>query len=119
MWRCPAEAVRGGNLFSGVPDTLPEELFQPLLERPGVRVERILSRGHATPPGQWYDQSEDEWVLLLKGAAALEIEGEGKQRELLPGDYLLLPAHCRHRVASTAAGGETVWLAIHLAAGLQ
>lgn len=109
----------GGNLFSGVAETLPEELFQPLLEGPGVRVERILSRGHATPAGQWYDQSEDEWVLLLKGAAALEIAGEGGPRKLLPGDYLLLPAHCRHRVAWTAAGEETVWLAIHLAAGAR
>jgi len=114
-----ASSPSGGNLFSGVAETLPEELFQPLLERPGVRVERILSRGHATPAGQWYDQSEDEWVLLLKGSAALEIEGEGKQRELLPGDYLLLPAHCRHRVTWTAAGEETIWLAIHLAAGSQ
>jgi cupin 2 domain-containing protein len=115
----PESSATGGNLFSGVPGTLPEELFETLLERPGCRLERIVSRGHATPPGQWYDQREEEWVLLVKGAAALEIEGEGGVRELGPGDYLLLPAHCRHRVAWTSAGEETVWLALNLTAESQ
>lgn len=112
----PANAAAAGNLFAGVPDALPGELFENLLERPGCRIERIVSRGQATPAGQWYDQAWDEWVLLVKGAAALELEGRESLLELAPGDYLLIPAHCRHRVAWTAADEDTVWLALHLPA---
>ena len=103
-----------GNLFAGLPEVLPEELFETLLERPGCRIERIVSRGQSTPAGQWYDQAWDEWVLLLQGAAALQLEGQEEPIELAPGEYLLLPAHCRHRVAWTANGEVTIWLALHL-----
>jgi cupin 2 domain-containing protein len=103
-----------GNLFADIPDELHEELFGQLLQRPGCRLERIVSHGHATPEGQWYDQAGEEWVLLLKGAAALEIEGHKTLLELHPGDYLLLSAHQRHRVAWTNTTGETIWLALHL-----
>jgi len=105
-----------GNLFAAIPDVLPEERFEALLKRPGCRLERIISRGHVTPAGQWYDQAWDEWVVLLKGAARLEIEGEEHLLELTPGDYRLLPAHQRHRVVWTAPDGETIWLALHLTA---
>jgi cupin 2 domain-containing protein len=80
-----------------------------------VKLERIVSHGHATPEAGWYDQEQDEWVMLLAGAAGLLIEGEG-ERALAPGDALLLPAHCRHRVTWTAPDQPTVWLALHLAA---
>ena len=71
-----------------------------------VRLEpmkRIVSRGQATMPGEWYDQGWDEWVLLLSGSAALLIDGDPEVRTLMPGDYLMLPAHCRHRVAEVGA----------------
>lgn len=103
-----------GNLLAAAPAALPEELFETLLERPGCRIERIVSRQHATAPGEWYDQERDEWVLLVQGAAGLQIEGRDGLLELGPGDYLLLPAHCRHRVAWTAQDGDTIWLALHL-----
>lgn len=93
---------------------LDEEFFETLLQRPGVRVERIVSRGQTTPAGEWYDQAWDEWVLLLAGEALLQLDGENAPRRLRPGDSLLLPAHCRHRVAWTAADEQTVWLALHL-----
>lgn len=109
----PVSAQPDGNLFAGLPEVLPEELFETLLDQPGCRVERIVSRGQSTPAGQWYDQAWDEWVLLLQGAAALQLEGQEGLLELRPGDYLLLPAHCRHRVAWTADGEETLWLALH------
>ena len=84
-----------------------------LVERPGLRIERIVSTGQATPEGQWYDQDSDELVLVVDGAARLSIEGESGERELGEGDWILLPAHCRHRVAWTRAEPPTVWLAIH------
>lgn len=101
------------NLLAGIPSSLPEELFQPLLSVDGVRVERIVSDGHATPPGQWYDQEGHEWVLVLSGRARLAFEGEPTARALGPGDYLFIPAHCRHRVEWTDPHEKTVWLAIH------
>ena len=79
-----------------------------------MRVERIVSTGQSSAPGDWYDQQDDEWAVLLSGAAGLRIE-EAEDRRLAPGDWLFLPAHCRHRVAWTQAQPPTVWLAIHIA----
>ena len=83
-----------------------------LLSEPGIRIERIVSLGHASPEGFWYDQEEGEWVLLLKGAARLRFEG-GEPIELQPGSFVNIPAHRRHRVEWTDPGGPTVWLAVH------
>jgi cupin 2 domain-containing protein len=102
------------NIFAHLPPTGGDEVFQELLQRPGVRIERIVSSGQATPAGEWYDQGWDEWVLLVAGAAGLLLEGEGAPRTLGPGDYLLLPRGCRHRVEWTDPQAQTVWLAIHL-----
>ena len=104
-----------GNLLAGLPPAGRDEIFQELLQRPGLRIERIISSGQATPPGEWYDQEWDEWVLLLAGSAGLLLEGEESPRLLSPGDYLYLPARCRHRVDWTDPGTQTVWLAIHFA----
>ena len=104
---------RSGNILTGLPDARGGEIFEPLVERNGVRVERIVSRGQATPDGEWYDQAGDEWVLVVAGRAELLIEGEATPRELGPGDYLHLPARCRHRVAWTDPDSPTVWLAVH------
>jgi len=99
------------NIRDGIPDSLPEEMVDMLATGRGVRIERIVSRGHASPEGFWYDQNENEWVMLVTGSAVLEIEGRGEV-PLSPGDYLLLPAHCRHRVVRTDAEIETIWLAV-------
>lgn len=103
-----------GNLLVSLPSPPVAEVFEPILSRPGVRMERIVSFGQATPKGEWYDQEWDEWVMLLSGSAGLLIEGELAVRKLTPGDHLLLPAHCRHRVEWTEQGQQTLWLAIHL-----
>ena len=100
------------NQFEGIPPSWPEERTEVLLDGPGVRVERIVSRGHASPPGFWYDQAEDEWVLLLAGAARLLFEGDDGPIALRPGDHLNIPAHRRHRVEWTDPDHETVWLAV-------
>lgn len=89
-----------------------------LLSASGIRLERIVSRGQASPAGFWYDQAEAEWVTVLTGRARLTIEGETNDRELGPGDSLFLPAHCRHRVAWTAPDQPTIWLALFLDARL-
>ena len=108
------EPVAYANLFEDIPAELPSEDFRKVCElgKGLVRVERIVSRGHRSPEDFWYDQEEDEWVLMLQGHAELEIEGRPEPVLLEPGDSLLLPAHCRHRVARTAEDEDTVWLAV-------
>ncbi len=101
------------NLFAGIPQKISAEVTEVLLKTPAFHLERIISAGQATPPGQWYDQETHEWVALLSGAAGLLFEGEAEIRELRPGDCLLIPAHCRHRVAWTDPVRQTVWLALH------
>jgi cupin 2 domain-containing protein len=101
------------NLFEGLPAELPEELFQLLATGRSFRLERIVSEGHSSTAGFWYDQPQHEWVVLLSGAARIEFADEKKSIELAPGDYLLIPAGCRHRVGWTSPEEKTVWLAIH------
>ncbi|HEX3175465.1 MAG TPA: cupin domain-containing protein [Methylomirabilota bacterium] len=103
------------NLFADLPERLPAEQIDVLARGPHVRIERIVSTGHVTPPGEWYDQATDEWVVVLRGRARLRIDGEPEPRDLWPGDHLLLPAHRRHRVEWTDDAGPTVWLAVHWA----
>lgn len=102
----------GGNVYGGIPTTLPDELVQTLASGKGMRIERIVSRGHCSPPGFWYDQSDDEWVILLKGAARLRFEQDDRMMHLAEGDYVNIAAHQRHRVEWTAETTETVWLAV-------
>ena len=104
------------NLFDDVPRTLPAEKIDVLLETPGVRLERIVSTGHVTPPGEWYDQERDEWVVVLRGRAHVRIEGEAEDRNLSVGDHLLLRAHVRHRVEWTDPTEPTIWLALFFTA---
>jgi cupin 2 domain-containing protein len=103
------------NVFVDVVAQQRDEEFRDLLAAPNLRIERIVSTGQATPPGEWLDQDRSEWVILLRGAARLRFADEASGRDLRPGDYLNIPAHCRHRVDWTAPGEPTVWLAIHYA----
>lgn len=110
----PAGRVRSGALSDGLPSgRQDEEFFEALAERPGLRIERIVSTGQTTPDGQWYDQIRDEFVLLVSGAARLRVDGEDEDRALGAGDWLVLPAHCRHRVTWTQAEPPTIWLSVH------
>ncbi|CAG1769687.1 hypothetical protein BAC3_00473 [uncultured bacterium] len=100
------------NLFTDIPEYLPNELFTPLLQQNDIVIERIVSQGHSTPDNQWYDQEQDEWVIVLQGQAILVYENT---RQLLNiGDYVLIPAHTKHRVEWTDPEQNTVWLAIHI-----
>ena len=100
------------NMLGGLPPPDSDEAIETLLRGDGIRVERIVSYGHASPAGFWYDQAEAEWVVVMRGRARLAIENEADDRELGPGDSVFLPAHCRHRVNWTQPGEPTVWLAI-------
>jgi cupin 2 domain-containing protein len=100
------------NLLSPLPDAQAAEIAEALLLRPGLRIERIVSLGQASPPGFWYDQREGEWVVLLAGAARLRFADEAEPRLLRPGDILDIAPHRRHRVEWTDPQTPTVWLAV-------
>jgi cupin 2 domain-containing protein len=104
---------RSGNIYDMVPDSLKEELLEILLEAKGFRLERIVSDGHVTSPGEWYDQETAEWVILLKGSAAILFDGEKDAVILRPGDYLFIEPHRKHRVEWTDKTEKTIWLASH------
>lgn len=101
------------NLFSDVRADATEELMQTLLQNDQVRIERIVSTGQASPDGFWYDQPENEWVLVLKGKASLQFDNlHGETIAMDPGAHVYIPAHRKHRVVSTSSSEPTVWLAV-------
>ena len=100
------------NIYSSIPADIPEELTQDILTAGSFKIERIVSKGHASPEGFWYDQDQNEWVLLLKGSAGLLFEGTDDVLALKPGDYVNIPAHLKHRVEWTDPTTETVWVAV-------
>ena len=104
-----------GNIFSSSPSTLEaldKEVFDELLREDGIRIERIISQGHTSPETGWYDQQENEWVLVLEGAGTILFE-DGREVTLQKGDHLHIPAHARHKVIWTELDKPTVWLAVH------
>lgn len=106
--------MEAGDLFDGIPAALPAELTDCLVQAANVRIERIVSRGHCSPPGFWYDQAENEWVLLVKGAATLRFEtaADAGLLHLREGMHIHIPAGARHRVEWTSPDTDTVWLAV-------
>lgn len=100
------------SLFSDIPSELPQEFFEDILKTDNFRLERIVSKGHTTPEDEWYDQKDNEWVLVIEGEATLLFEEGMKTVALKAGDHINIPAHVRHRVSWTKPDTETVWLAI-------
>lgn len=101
------------NLFGEVPVPLGAEQIEVLVGAQQARLERIVSTGHATPAGQWYDQDTNEWVAVLQGSAGLRFADSEAVVVLRAGDHLVIPAHQRHRVEWTDGAGATIWLALH------
>jgi len=101
------------SLFESIPSELPEELFDTISSTDNVKIERIVSRGHASPEGFWYDQEKNEFVLVLRGSAGLKLENEDDIIVLKAGDYINIEAHVKHRVEWTDSTCETIWLAVH------
>ncbi len=104
-------ALSRGSLFADIPRKLPTEISTVLAAGDDARIERIVSRGHTTPPGEWHEQDEDEWVLLVTGAARLDLVN-GESISLGPGDWINLPAGLQHRVSWTTPDIETIWLTV-------
>lgn len=102
------------NLFRNVPQVSSDEMVHNLLMLGGVRIERIVSTGQSTPEGVWYDQSQGEWVVLLRGGAGLRFEDPSELIEMLPGDHVFIAPRRKHRVEWTSDQEPTVWLAIFL-----
>lgn len=101
-----------GHLFANLPEDTASEVFDCLALNANARIERIVSHGQASPPGFWYDQHEDEFVLLVSGEAKLRVEGRDDVVHLKPGDWINLPAHRLHRVEWTSTTEPTIWLAV-------
>ena len=100
-----------GNIYSELPLQLENELFEELIRAENVRIERIISKGHTSPEQGWYDQIENEWVVILEGAGVVLFE-DGVEVTLRRGDYINIPSHARHKVTWTDPDVLTVWLAI-------
>jgi cupin 2 domain-containing protein len=99
------------NIFDNIPSNIPEEIIESLMDSDGIKVERIISKGHVSPKDFWYDQDKNEFVILLKGIAKLLFEND-EQITLSAGDYISIPAHKKHRVEWTDPETETIWFAI-------
>ena len=101
------------NIFSGIQKQAPDEVLETVFKTDQFKIERIISQGHATAEGEWYDQYKNEWVLVLKGNASLLFDGNDEVLDMKPGDYINIPAHQKHRVEWTDPEEETIWLTIH------
>ncbi len=98
------------NIFEKIPSDLSDEIIETLITSKNVRIERIISKGQSSPPDFWYEQEENEWVIVLKGSAKILFD-DGQSIELTPGDYLNIPSGRKHKVEWTNPGTETIWLA--------
>ena len=101
------------SLFKDIPAELPEELIETICSADCVKIERIVSRRHASPEGFWYDQDRNEFFLIIQGSAGLRFDGEDDIVVLRAGDYLNIASHVKHRVEWTDSSSETIWLAVH------
>ena len=102
------------NIYTDIPRQIPDELFQTLLSKGQIKIERIISKGHLSPINDWYDQIQDEWIIVLEGQAKLQFKNDLSVIFLNKGDYFFIPAHTKHRVHWTDPDKVTVWLAIHI-----
>ncbi len=104
--------MKNNNIFDDVPSEIPEEIIREIFTGGSIRIERIISKGHSSPEDFWYDQHENEWVILLRGKAKLQFFDSGHPVELKEGDYINIPSHKKHRIEWTDPDNETIWLAV-------
>jgi len=104
--------MKNTNIYENIPKDIPSEIFEDIITKENLKIQRIISKGHVTPKSQWYNQTQDEWVLILKGEAILSFQTRDDVKLSL-GDYFNIPAHTKHKVSWTTPNTETIWLAIH------
>ncbi len=104
--------IKAKNIFADIPADLISEFVETICDSPNLRIERIVSRGHKSEHGFWYDQKDNEWIIVIKGEAEIVFDS-GHRVHLTAGAYLNIPAHKRHRVSWTCEASNTVWLAVH------
>jgi len=109
--------LKTGNLFQSIPCADHEEIIDALVDHAGVTIERITSKGQSSSKDFWFDEARSEWVLLLQGQARLRFEQGNEILDMAQGDWVDIPAHCRHRVEWTAPEEETLWLTVYRPAG--
>jgi cupin 2 domain-containing protein len=109
----PYEITDMGSILEGIPIELSEELFDTICSTDSIKIERIVSRGHASPEGFWYDQEKNEFVLVVRGSAGLKLGNKDEIVALKTGDYYIIESHVKHRVEWTDPTCETIWLAVH------
>lgn len=102
------------NIFNHIPEKISKELCQTLLYNNQIKIERVISKGHSSAVNDWYDQIQDEWVIVLEGQAILQFESSPCFVTLKSGDYLLIPAHKKHRVHWTDPDHKTIWLCVFM-----
>lgn len=100
------------NIFNNIPAQLNQEHFQDIISKDGIKIQRIVSQGTSTQDDKWYNQENDEWVIILQGRAILSFEDDSDIK-LSSGDYIHIPAHKKHKVSWTSSHEQTVWLAVH------
>ena len=100
------------NIFNNIPQNLNEELFEDIICKDEIKIQRIVSQGHTTAENEWYNQENHEWVIVLQGGATISFEDEDDVH-LKSGDYLHINAHKKHRVTWTSKSEQTVWIAVH------
>jgi len=99
------------NIFANIPKDLDEEVLEQLVKSEHISIERILSKGHQSPESGWYDQEQNEWVMIVAGEAILSFD-DGSDMTMRKGDYINIPAHKKHKVKWTDPEIETIWLAV-------
>ena len=100
-----------GNIYCTPKTGSTKEIFTTLFSGKNIKIEQIISCGQTSPAEGWYDQQQHEWVILLEGEAKLEFENN-LIKQLQKGDYLMIPAKCKHKVIYTSKEPKCVWLAV-------
>lgn len=100
------------NLFKSLPEEMEDELFTEIINGKNIKIQSIVSKGHISPESGWYDQDDNEWLVVLRGEAKLSFENSNNVH-LVAGSHLNIPAHTKHKVIWTAPNIETVWLVVH------
>lgn len=105
--------MKKASILANIPDKMPEEIIETIISSENVTIERIISKGHTSSEGFWYDQEKNEWVMVIQGMAKIRFESEQKPVMMKAGDHMHIPAHSRHRVEWTDPACLTIWIAVH------